>query len=59
MPLPPEHPLWREPNVIVTPILGGMSDVYLHQAWPLLRHNITCFAADRWADMVNPVSRVL
>lgn len=57
VPLPPGHPLWQEPNVIVTPLIGGMSDVYAEQAWPTLRHNIDCFQAGRWADMVNIVLR--
>lgn len=56
VPLPPEHPFWREPNVIVTPLIGGMSDVYLQQAWPTLHHNISCFAAGRLGDMHNIVA---
>jgi phosphoglycerate dehydrogenase-like enzyme len=34
-PLPPEHPLWMEPNVVVSPHIGGMSDVYAEQAMPI------------------------
>ncbi|AVH45396.1 D-2-hydroxyacid dehydrogenase [Agrobacterium tumefaciens] len=41
-PLPREHPLWTEPNVIVTPHIGGMSDIYAEQALPVFeRHLIT------------------
>ncbi|MCF3639825.1 D-2-hydroxyacid dehydrogenase [Rhizobium sp. TRM95111] len=41
-PLPHEHPLWMEPNVIVTPHIGGMSDIYAEQAIPIFeRHLVT------------------
>jgi phosphoglycerate dehydrogenase-like enzyme len=57
MPLPAGDPLWAEERLIVTPVLGGMSDVYLEQAYPLVKENIQCFLAGRLDLMVNVVQR--
>ena len=52
-PLPVDNPLWRLPNVIVTPRIGGMSDTYAEQIHPLVVHNLRAFAAGRLDDMRN------
>lgn len=44
-PLPPESPLWRMRNVIVTPHIGGYSDIYREQLAPLVNDNLW-----RWFD---------
>jgi phosphoglycerate dehydrogenase-like enzyme len=44
-PLPPGHPIWSAPNVIVTPHIGGMSDTYAAQALPVLARNIAAYIA--------------
>lgn len=54
-PLPDESPLWDMPNVIITPRIGGMSDVYAKQVQPLLVHNLHCFAEGRLDDLKNVV----
>lgn len=54
-PLPASSPLWDMPNVIITPRIGGMSDVYDKQIHPLLVHNVRCFAEGRMDDMKNIV----
>jgi D-2-hydroxyacid dehydrogenase (NADP+) len=54
-PLPPDSPLWDMPNVIVTPRIGGMSDVYARQVLPLVVHNLRCFLTGRLAEMSNVV----
>jgi phosphoglycerate dehydrogenase-like enzyme len=54
-PLPPDHPLWYEAGVIITPLIGGMSDVYLEQAYPIVRDNLRQFLAGRPEAMSNVV----
>lgn len=52
-PLPADSPLWDMPNVIVTPRIGGMSDVYPEQVLPLVVHNIACYLDGRFAELKN------
>lgn len=54
-PLPGNHPLWQEPNVIITPLVGGMSNVYLEQAYPIVRDNLKRFLAHQLDRMINVV----
>ena len=54
-PLPPEHPLWHAPRVIITPLIGGMSTIYLDQAYPIVRDNLRHFLAGRPESMSNVV----
>jgi D-2-hydroxyacid dehydrogenase (NADP+) len=54
-PLPPTSPLWTLDNVIVTPHVGGMSDVYAEQILPLLVHNLRAYSAGDSAAMMNRV----
>jgi len=55
-PLPADHPLWREQKVIITPHIGGMSDIYLDQAYPIVRDNLRMFLAGDTGAMKNTVS---
>ncbi len=55
-PLPPDHPLWSDEKIIITPHIGGMSDVYLDQAYPIVRDNIEKFLAGDMAGMKNIVA---
>ncbi|MGO9947443.1 MAG: D-2-hydroxyacid dehydrogenase [Steroidobacteraceae bacterium] len=50
-----DHPLWREEKVIITPHIGGMSDIYLDQAYPIVRDNLRNFLAGDFAAMKNIV----
>jgi D-2-hydroxyacid dehydrogenase (NADP+) len=54
-PLPPEHPLWRAENVMITPLIGGMSNIYLDQAYDIVRDNLRHFLAGRPEAMRNVV----
>jgi D-2-hydroxyacid dehydrogenase (NADP+) len=54
-PLPPEHPFWHEPGVIITPLIGGMSNIYLEQAYPIVRDNLKQFLAGYPEAMSNIV----
>lgn len=39
-PLPANSPLWDLPEVMITPHIGGMSDIYAQQALPILAENL-------------------
>lgn len=54
-PLPEDHPLWSLENVILTPRVGGMSNVYVEQCLPLVCGNLRAFLAGDRARMVNRV----
>jgi D-2-hydroxyacid dehydrogenase (NADP+) len=55
-PLPSDSPLWAHPRVLITPLLGGMSNIYLEQIYPIVRANLKYFLAGRLGSMVNVVS---
>ncbi|MBV8804624.1 MAG: D-2-hydroxyacid dehydrogenase [Sinobacteraceae bacterium] len=55
-PLPPSSPLWQQKKLLITPLVGGMSDVYLDQCYPVVRHNLQVFLQGR-NDLVNLVRR--
>ena len=44
-PLPPEHPLWRLPNVLITPHLAGATDRFWQSQLDLLRENLRRYLA--------------
>jgi D-2-hydroxyacid dehydrogenase (NADP+) len=54
-PLPPDDPLWRTPRIVITPLVGGMSDIYMEQAYPIVRTNLQCFLAGRFDAMLHVV----
>jgi D-2-hydroxyacid dehydrogenase (NADP+) len=55
-PLPADNPLWHESGVIITPLVGGMSNIYLEQAYPVVRDNLRHFLAGHPGAMQNIVS---
>ncbi len=44
-PMPPEHPLWQMPHVIMTPHISGSdkSQHFLDSVWDIIAHNIAGF----------------
>jgi phosphoglycerate dehydrogenase-like enzyme len=44
-PMPPDHPLWRMPNVIMTPHVSGADKgpYFLDRMWEIVEHNLTSF----------------
>ncbi|GIW80376.1 MAG: hypothetical protein KatS3mg105_2183 [Gemmatales bacterium] len=42
-PLPDEHPLWRLPNCVISPHLGGQAPQAMVRRWLLFRENIRRF----------------
>lgn len=55
-PLPQQSPLWDLDNVIITPKIGGMTDVYVEQTAPIIRHNLRAYMEGRLTDLINPVA---
>jgi phosphoglycerate dehydrogenase-like enzyme len=54
-PLPPNHPLWKLDNVIITPHVGGMSDIYSDQTLPILEENLHRYLKGERKNLVNVV----
>ena len=55
-PLPAEHPLWHAEHIMITPLIGGMSDIYLDQAYDIVRANLQQFVTGNVAAMRNVVA---
>ena len=56
-PLPADSPLWDVPNLIVTPHIGGMSDIYHQQVLPILAENLRAYAEGGAAALPHRVAR--
>jgi len=56
-PMPPEHPLWRMPNVIMTPHISGsdMGPHFLDRIWDIVLHNVANFFAGKplWNELTS------
>lgn len=53
-PLPPNHPLWRAPNVIITPHVSSWGNVGDDALWTLARENLRRYAAgEKMLSVVN------
>jgi len=52
-PLPTDHPLWRSPNVLITPHVGGDSDAFPVLARRLIADQVRAWRAGR--DLRNVV----
>jgi D-2-hydroxyacid dehydrogenase (NADP+) len=52
-PLPSNHPFWSMENVIITPHVGGMSDIYVEQALSVFEENLRRFLAGERKNLIN------
>lgn len=52
-PLSKDSPLWNMTNVIITPHIGGMSDIYPDQVLPNIKENISRYMAGERKELVN------
>ncbi len=55
-PLPPDHPFWKMRNVVITPHVGGTSDIYVEQAMGIIRENLRRFLRGERKDLINLVA---
>ena len=54
-PLPSDHPLWRLPNVIITPHVSGQSDLGNEDRWRITRENLGRYVAGgKMLSVVDP-----
>ncbi len=56
-PLPADNPLWKMPNVIITPNIGGRSNVFVEQTLTIVEPNIAAFKEGRLKDLRNLIAR--
>jgi phosphoglycerate dehydrogenase-like enzyme len=56
-PLPADSPLWPQPNLIITPHVGGMADIYAQQALPIAIEHLNAYAEGGAAALPNRISR--
>ena len=54
-PLPEDHPFWGLENLMITPHVGGMSDIYPEQVLPILETNLRHFLKGERGKMINIV----
>ena len=52
-PLPKDHPLWGMNNVILTPHVGGLSDIYAEQVLPIFEENLRRFLQGERRNLIN------
>ena len=54
-PLPKDHPFWGMKNVIVSPHVAGMSDIYVEQAVSIFEENLRRFLKGERRNLINVV----
>ena len=56
-PRPADSPLWQMNNVIITPHVGGMSNIYREQVMPIVEENIRRFLRGERRNLINYIER--
>jgi phosphoglycerate dehydrogenase-like enzyme len=56
-PLPKGHPFWKTKNMLITPHVGGMSDIYMDQALTIFEPNLQKFLAGERQNLTNFIPR--
>jgi len=56
-PLPADHSFWGMDNVIITPHVGGMSDIYVHQVLSVFEENLRRFVKGERRHLINVIDR--
>jgi phosphoglycerate dehydrogenase-like enzyme len=56
-PIPTNHPLWKFKNVIITPHIGGMSDIYVEQVLSIFEENLRRFLRGEKNNLINLIKR--
>jgi phosphoglycerate dehydrogenase-like enzyme len=55
-PLPSDHPLWRVPNIIITPHISSESELGFQNVWTIVRENLRRYVAgEKMLSVVDPV----
>jgi phosphoglycerate dehydrogenase-like enzyme len=54
-PLPEDHPYWSLDNVLLTPHLAGMSDIYAEQVLEIFEENVRRYLAGETNNLINRV----
>ena len=55
-PLPKDHPFWKMDNLMMTPKVGGMSDIYVEQVLPILKTNLYHYIHGEREKIINIVT---
>ncbi|MEW6665376.1 MAG: D-2-hydroxyacid dehydrogenase [Thermodesulfobacteriota bacterium] len=56
-PLPPDHPFWGLDNLVLTPHVGGVADIYLKQAVGVFKENLRRYLRGERRNLVNFIER--
>ncbi|MBN2059469.1 MAG: D-2-hydroxyacid dehydrogenase [Deltaproteobacteria bacterium] len=54
-PLPSDHQLWGIKNLILTPHIGGLSDIYIDQALPIFENNLRLFLEGKYDEILHRI----
>jgi D-2-hydroxyacid dehydrogenase (NADP+) len=57
-PLPADSPFWGLDNCIVTPHVGGISDIYIQQTVKIFQENLRRYLKGERRDLVNWIPRI-